>query len=141
MPEGLANAAAPVAPGDEHDRIAAQVDAVEVHHVVDLSVHRARRPQAPTQPVPAPQRPFGDLRIPLRPCGQQPIEEALYILSAAIVGVGGAGAAAAFAAPPPGSSRAGRSVLLHSAAAARAIWCSHGTMEPALSNPCQTTWQ
>lgn len=34
-------------PGDEHDRFVAQVDAVEVHHVVDLSVHRVRRPQAP----------------------------------------------------------------------------------------------
>lgn len=37
----------PVAPGDGHDRFVAQVDAVEVHHVVDLSVHRVRRPQAP----------------------------------------------------------------------------------------------
>lgn len=30
--------------GDEHDRLAAQMDAVEVHHVVDLPVHRAWRP-------------------------------------------------------------------------------------------------
>ncbi len=83
MPEGLANAAAPVAhddhgfgdaghqthpcgaglapghvpaehvpvaPGDEHDRVAAQVDAVEVHHVVDLPVHRGIYRQC--EPVP-----------------------------------------------------------------------------------------
>lgn len=37
----------PVAVGDEHDRLPSQMDAVEVHHVVDLAVHRARRPQAP----------------------------------------------------------------------------------------------
>ena len=87
----------PVPVGDEHDRIAAQVDAVEVHHVMDLPVHRARRPQAPTQPIPAPERPVGDRRIPLRFSGQQPIEEALHILGATIVGVGDAGAAAALA--------------------------------------------
>lgn len=30
--------------GDEHDRLAAQMDAAEVHHIVDLPVHRAWRP-------------------------------------------------------------------------------------------------
>ena len=46
----------PVAPGDGHDRVAAQVDAVEVHHVVDLPVHRAWRPQAPAKLVAPAQR-------------------------------------------------------------------------------------
>lgn len=84
VPEGLADAAAPVAyddhrfgdaghqahpcgaglapgdvpaddvaadVGDEHDRLASQMDPVEVHHVMDLPVHRARRPQAPPKLV------------------------------------------------------------------------------------------
>lgn len=127
----------PVAPGDEHDRIAAQVDAVEVHHVVDLSVHRARRPQAPTQLVAPAQRARTHAAPLLRVGGEQPVEEGARVVRLPVIGAAAAGAAARVFAPPSGPARAGFAVLLHLPAAPRAPWRLHATMEPALSNACQ----
>lgn len=77
----------PVAPGDGHDRIAAQVDAVEVHHVVDLSVHRARRPQAPTQLV-APAQRTRTHAAPFLPVGgEQPVEEGAHVVRLPVNGL------------------------------------------------------
>ena len=77
----------PVAPGDGHDRIAAQVDAVEVHHVVDLSVHRARRPQAPTQLVAPAQRTRTHAAPFLRVGGEQPVEEGAHVVRLPVNGL------------------------------------------------------
>lgn len=127
----------PVAPGDGHDRIAAQVDAVEVHHVMDLPVHRARRPQAPTQLVAPAQRARTHAAPLLRVGGEQPVEEGAHVVRLPVIGAAAAGAAARVLAPPSGPARADLAVLLHLPAAPRAPWRLHATMEPALSNACQ----
>lgn len=127
----------PVPVSDEHDRIAAQVDAVEVHHVVDLSVHRARRPQAPAKLVAPAQRARTHAAPLLRVGGEQPVEEGAHVVRLPVIGAAAAGAAARVFAQSTGPARAGFAVLLHLPAAPRAPWRLHATMEPALSNACQ----
>ena len=127
----------PVAPGDGHDRVATQVDAVEVHHVVDLPVHRAWRPQAPAKLVAPAQRAGAHMPLLLGVRRQEPVDEPAHVARGRAIAARPARPASRVLAPPAGPARAGRAVPFHLPAAPRAQWLFHGTMEPALSNGCQ----
>lgn len=70
---------------DEHDRVAVQVDAVEVHHVVRGPVQRHGRPQIPHQQVLAPQAPGRDAALLLALLGEQPVQTGAQVRGPAVV--------------------------------------------------------
>jgi hypothetical protein len=74
-----------VSDGDQHDRLPVQMNAVHMHHMVDLINQRHRRPQLPAPSGTTPERTWIRTGFGLRAFGEQPVKKHCEITAITLI--------------------------------------------------------